>query len=385
MPMRIGVDIRELADGKMTGIGRYLLHFLKWAARERTEVNFFLYANQFTRLSLEAQNFRVRVMPEKITFLWDQVLLPVQLKKDRINAFLSPYYKAPIFSPCPACITIHDLLFLEMYHGGVREKMKNLLFIPLAMLISRRAARIITDSHFSKADILRRLKADSGKVEVVYINTSEGLFPEKDLAESERVRRKYGVGYKYILYIGNFKAHKNVGALVDAFRLLQEEEVFKDYSLVLGGNKDARATAIEKKIRDSGLEGRALFTGHLEESDLRGLYSAASLFVFPSLYEGYGLPVMEAMACGTPVACSNRTSLPEIAGGAAVLFDPENPGDMAEAIRPILLDEAKRGELIRKGLERVRKLNEKPCPERLFEILLSSARQGQGGAAGNPI
>lgn len=369
------MDIRELAAGKMTGIGRYLLHFLEWAARERTEVNFFLYANQFTRLLLEAPNFRVRVMPEKITFFWDQVLLPIQLKKDRVNVFLSPYYKAPIFSPCPACITIHDLLFLEMYHGGVREKMKNFFFIPLAMLISRRAARIITDSHFSKADILRRLKTESGKVEVVYINTSESLFPEKNPAELERVRRKYGVGDKYILYIGNFKSHKNVGALVEAFRRIQGKEIFKGYSLVLGGNKDAHAMAIEKNIRESGLEGRALFTGHLEESDLRGLYSAASLFVFPSLYEGYGLPVMEAMACGTPVACSNRTSLPEIAGGAAVLFDPENPEDMAEAMRPVLLDEAKRAELIRKGQERVRRLNEKPCPERLFEILLSSVRQ----------
>lgn len=363
------MDIRELVPGKMTGIGRYLINFLEWAARERPETEFFLYSNQFTGFTLAAPNFKIVVIPEKATFVWDQVLLPLRLKKDRVHVFFSPYYKAPVFSPCPTCVTIHDLLFLEMYHSGAKEKIKNFLFLLLAGIISRRTARVITDSHFSREDILRRMRIGREKVEVVYINTSKNLYPEEDRNELERVRRKYGAGDRYILYIGNFKAHKNIGKLVEAFRLLQKEEGLKDYNLVLGGKKDAHSTAMEKMISEQGLEGRVRFTGHLEEGDLRGLYSAASLFVFPSLYEGYGLPVMEAMACGTPVACSNRTSLPEIAGAAAVLFDPEDAEEMANAIKSVITDDGKRRELIQKGLERVKKLNEKPCPERLFEII----------------
>ncbi len=369
--MRIGLDIREFVHEEMTGIGRYLLNFLEWTAREKTGVQFILYANQYSISLIDGPNFEIKVIPESVTFIWDQVLLPIHLKKDKVDVFFSPYYKAPLFSPCPVCITIHDLLFLEIYSKGLKEKTKNILFLIIAGFITRKTDKIITDSSFSRQDIQRHLKADKRKISVLSINTSGFLFPEKDQKNIERIKQKYNTGKNFILYIGNFKKHKNVEKLLDAFRVFSTEECFSDFNLVLGGKKNGEAKKIEKKIEEFYLEGRVNFTGYLPENDLQPLYSAASIFVFPSLYEGYGLPVLEAMACGTPVICSNRASLPETAGDAAILMDPENTKEMAQAMKEVAGDNKKRETLIRKGLARVEKLNEVPFAERLFNIIAS--------------
>jgi len=141
--------------------------------------------------------------------------------------------------------------------------------------------------------------------------------------------------------------------------------------LILGGKKDADALEVEREIERLGLKEKARFTGHLEQQEMRAVYSGARVFVFPSLYEGYGLPVLEAMACGVPVVCSNRTSLPEIAGDAALLVDPESPKALAEAMRTAAGDEQKRRICIERGLERARELNRTPCAARILDILRS--------------
>lgn len=370
--MRIGIDAREFHRSKRTGIGRYLLNFLEWAVKEKPDTEFFLYGNQHTELPVKAQNFKERIIPEKITFFWDQVLLPRHLKKDNIDIFLSPYYKAPIYSPCSTCIIIPDLLFMEVYGGALKEKLKNYLFRLLAQKISKKAAKVITISFYSKKDIQRYLKIDEKKIEVIYINPDEKFFPEPDSKEIERVRQKYSTGKNYILYIGNFKKHKNIENLIIAFKKLPSDYPFKDYNLILGGTKDAHSIDIEKKVATLGVKHKVLFTGLLDERDMRPLYSGAALFAFPSLYEGYGLPIVEAMACGTAVVCSNRTSMPEITRDAAYLFDPEIVEEISAALKEVINNSKLRNNLIQKGLKRVDGINKTKFAERLFNILLSS-------------
>lgn len=370
--MRIGIDVREFQQSKMTGIGRYLLNFLEWAAKEKPDTEFFLYGNQHTKLPVKAQNFKERIIPEKITFFWDQVLLPLHLKRDSIDILFSPYYKAPIYSPCSTCIIIPDLLFMEVYGGTFREKLKNYLFRLLAQKISNKTARVITISLYSKNDIQRYLKIDEKKIEVIYLNPDEKFFPEPDSKEVKRVRQKYSTGKNYILYIGNFKKHKNIENLISAFKKLPSDYPFKDYKLILGGIKDAHSISIEKKVATLGVKHKVLFTGLLDERDMRPLYSGAALFAFPSLYEGYGLPIVEAMACGTAVVCSNRTSMPEITGDAAILFDPENVQEISNALKEVISNSETRNNLIQKGFKKVNEINKTQFAERVYDILISS-------------
>jgi len=377
--MKIGIDIREFVHGKMTGIGRYLQNFLEWAAAEKPDVDFYLYANQYTRLPLDATHLRVRLIPESITLFWDQLLLPLRMKKDKIDVFFSPYYKAPLISPCPTCVTIHDLLFLKYYDRGIREKVKNFFFVPFAKAVVGSATRVITDSRFSSQDIRHYLKTDPEKIDVVSINTPRHFFPERDPFVLEEVRRRYGIPGPYLLYVGNFNLHKNIRNLLSAYARLQKKGPYHGYSLVLGGVADHRSEALMETAAELHLAGQVILTGHLAERDLRPLYSGATLFAFPSRYEGYGLPIMEAMACGTPVVCSDRTSLPETAGGAALMVDPDDIPAIAAAMKVLIDDKSMRNEFIQKGLARVKEINARPSAERIFEILLAIAGGENGG------
>ncbi len=370
--MKIGIDVREFERDKMTGIGRYLLNFLRWAAKEKQDTEFFLYGNQHTEFPVKAQNFKEQVIPEKITFFWDQILLPFHLRKDNIDILFSPYYKAPIYSPCPSYIVIHDLLFLKLYEDTFRKKIKNILFLIIARRIARKAKKVIPVSFYSKSEIWKYLRINNKKIEVIYNMVGGQFFPEPVPGEIERVRKKFNTGEYYLLYVGNFKKHKNIENLIIAFEIFQSGYNFNDYKLILGGAKDANSSRIEKKIKELNIKHKVLFTGLLDDRDMRPLYSGAALFAYPSLYEGSGLPIIEAMACGTPVICSNRTSMPEITGDAALLFDPENMEEISNALKEVTGNSKTRNNLIQKGLKRVKEINKTKFAERVYDILISS-------------
>jgi glycosyltransferase involved in cell wall biosynthesis len=348
--LAVGFDVRELIDGRRTGIARYVVNLVDRWRRPDARVSATLYGNERTTLPSALADVPVRRMRERATLWWDQVSLSRALAADRIDVFLSPYYKAPLSAPCPVVLTIHDLLFLDerAYPQRGRRRALRMLFVPMARAMARRAARIVTDSEHSRRDIVRLLGVSDEKIRVVPIGLAPTLAPVA-IDERAGVGARYGVVEPYALYVGNFKPHKNLPRLLRAWASLGARARGQ---LVLAGTRDADATALETLARDLGVADRVRFTGFVADADLAALYSGAAAVVLPSLYEGFGVPVIEAMACGAPVVCSNTTSLREVAGDAALLVDPEREDAIADGLARVLADDDLRGRLVAAGRAR---------------------------------
>ncbi|MFC1570492.1 glycosyltransferase family 4 protein [Candidatus Omnitrophota bacterium] len=366
--MRIGIDIRELEKGKATGIGSYLLDFLRFAAENKKEWEFVLFGNQDTRIDIEAPNFKKVYIPEHFTPWWDQIKLPHYLKREGVDVFLTPYMKVPFFAPCKFVVIINDLIpFLFPGYQDFKSIPSRMYFKTLGKRAVKRAERIVAISNHSKKDILNMFKVPKEKVEVIHLNVDESYRPVDPGASVSR----YGIDGKYILYFGNFNPHKNVNTLIEAYHGLPED-IKSEYRLVLGGKKNRYCADIEETVRRLKMADRVHFTGFIPEEDLPSIYSAASLFVFPSLYEGFGLPPLEAMACGVPVICSDATSLPEVVGKAAILVNPKDVQEITNAMEKVLRDNTLRQELIDKGLERAREFRGEKAASKLFELIGSN-------------
>ncbi len=349
--MRIGIDVRELEKGKITGIGRYLLDFLKLAIKQKPEWEFVLFGNQNTQINLEAPNLTKIFIPEYFTLWWDQVKLPRYLKKEKIDIFLTPYLKAPLSLPCKLVVIINDLIpFLFPGYQRLKNLPRRVYFRNLGKRTAKMADKIIAISYYSKKDIVKYFQVSEEKIEVIHLGVDKKYRPLS--SNLEKITSKYGIGGKFIFYFGNFNPHKNVKTLVEAYHRLPEK-IKNEYQLVLGGRRDRYCTDLEKMIKRLRIEEKVIFTGFISEKDLPAIYSAAELFVFPSLYEGFGLPPLEAMACGAPVITSNTTSLPEVVGEAGILVRPYNIDEIKEAIIRVLTDSALRKSLIEKGLKRI--------------------------------
>jgi len=347
--MRIGIDIRELERGKRTGIGRYLRNFIAYAGQAGPDYRLFLYGNQRTDPSLEGENVVVRIREEGVTLWWDQVVLPALAQEDGVEVFLSPYIKGPARVECPLVVTIHDLMFLAFpEYGGWRRRPRNALLKRLVIWVGRRADLILTDSAHGAGDIQKLLGLDGAKIQILPIGLDETYRPVEDPAVLDEVLRRYGIEKPYIFYLGNFKPHKNVQGLFRAFARLGEWR--REYQLVLGGRPDRWIDERRRLAAELGIAARTRFIGLVAEADMPALYSGAAVFVFPSLYEGFGLPPLEAMACGAPVVASNRTSIPEVVGDAGVLVDPEDAEGLSGSLSRLLQDAGERERLRKKGL-----------------------------------
>lgn len=365
--MKIGIDIRELERGKMTGIGRFLRNFIAYARRARPQHDFVLYGNQTSETGLAAGNVQERIRTEGWTQWWDQVLLPQMANEDGIDIFFSPYIKGPLRVRCPLVVTVHDLMDLVFpeYGSGALSRW---LFKQMAVRVGRRADLILADSQYSADDISRLLGLSRDKVEVLPIGLEERYKPIADVEALALVQRKYGIEGPYLFYLGNFKPHKNVQGLIEVYATLPED-VRAKFQLVLGGREDRWCNERKRLVESLGVAGRVSFIGQVEEGDMPSLFSGAALFVFPSLYEGFGLPPLEAMACGTPVLCSNRTSLPEVVGAAGVLFDPDAKEAWSHALAALLANRVQREEMALQGLERAQIFRADALCERQMQIL----------------
>lgn len=366
--MRIGIDGRELIRDGMTGIGRYLHNFLDFALKE-SDHTFIIYGNQNTTVDFVSPNLKVEIIPERNTLFWDQVILSKCISKDKVDLFFSPFDKAPIFSPVPYIITIHDLLFNIVSEKGYRNRyLYNTIYMFSRKLIARKASLIVTVSYYSKKDIMQMWGIQDKKVRVIPNGISNHFHPIESADLINGVKKKYGIERDYILYVGNFKPHKNVISLIEAFAKLPQD-LKNLYQLVLCGEKDKYRIPLEEEIDNLRLGGKVVFTGMVDEEDLTALYSGATIFVFPSLYEGFGLPPLEAMACGLPVICSNATSLPEVVGDSGVLVDPRKPENFTNAMLSLLSDQNMRDRLRLKGLQRAKEFSLENTAKKLLEAI----------------
>jgi glycosyltransferase involved in cell wall biosynthesis len=343
-PPRLAVDARELRPGVRTGIGRYLREVLRGASLEGWPC--VAYGDAGARLDPPLPGVDWRLLDTSWTQWWDQVRLPRALARDAADVFLSPYYKGPLSAPCPVVLTIHDLFFIG--YPGQSRPVYDATMTGMARLYAARAAAIIADSEYSKRSIVARLGVRASKVNVIPVALGAEFTP---VPPGDALLARYNVTRPYVLYVGNFKPHKNLARLVRAFALLPGP-LRSRHSLVLaGGGEDGRATLVALAAT-LGVGARVIFPGRVADEDLPALYSGAAAFVLPSLEEGFGLPVLEAMACGAPVVASNRASLPELVADAGLVFDAEREGDLAAALARVLADTTLADDLRHRGRAR---------------------------------
>lgn len=342
--MRLGIDGRELSVGVRTGIGRYLTAVVREAQQQR--IDCIVYADRDLPSVDALSDVSVHIIPAKPTAWWDQVSLPCRLARDKISVFLSPYYKGPLLAVCPVVLTIHDLLFIE-YMGQARPAYDRAMTW-LAGLYAGRAAAIITDSEHAKRTIVSRLGIGAERITVIPLSVAPEFRP---VPSGGGVHQRHAVHQPYVLYVGNFLPHKNLLRLIQAFAELPEA-VRRDCSLVLVGDCAGERRSILDEACRLGIEGRVVLTGVVDDVDLPALYAGCEAFVMPSLDEGFGLPAVEAMACGAPVIVSDRASLPEVVGDAALLVDPLRVEAIGAALAAVLSDRGLQENLRRRSLAR---------------------------------
>jgi len=365
--MRIGIDIRELEKGKSTGVGRYLRQFLGYASEHDNENEYILFGNQKTQYNANANNQKLKIVEENITIIWDQILLPRGIKKEKVDVLLTPYFKAPIFCNSKKVMIVNDLidLLLEEYRH-LRYFCRKMYFQLLMLFNTRSADKIITISQHTKKDLCQIFHIPDSKGEVIELSF-DPVYREIHSGVKETAL-KYKIQKEFFLYVGNLKPHKNVLFLIEAYSQL-DKTIREQYQLVIGSKKDKYFFSIYQRVQQLNLTEDVVFTDFIHEDDLPYLYNAATIFIFPSLYEGFGLPVLEAMACGTPVITSNVSSLPEVGGEATLLIDPRNGYDLKKSINRILNDENLRNDLIQKGLERAKSFSIENMSQQILNIL----------------
>ncbi|MBI3013375.1 MAG: glycosyltransferase family 4 protein [Elusimicrobia bacterium] len=362
--MKIGFDARMI---RHSGIGTYIRNLLRHLTA-RENLDFTLFG------SLE----KIADYPaRKVSASWpiyslrEQIYFPSLLRRELIRTLHVPHYNAPLAYRGTLVVNIHDLIHLLF----PPSRTAYLYARTVLEIVSKKASAILTISENTKRDILRLLKVKENKIHVIYPGVNldgikgtpylipDGIKRPEDMSHGI----KYGVPLipsPYILYVGNIKPTKNVICLLEAFTLLESR--IQDLKLVVAG-RDFMPNRTESFRSNPNI----LFLGELSERALTQLYQGAKLFVFPSLYEGFGLPPLEAMACGVPVLCSHAASLPEAAGDAAEFFDPNSSNDLAEKIAFLWENENKRKQLVQKGYENIRRFSWEKCARETEKIYAS--------------
>ena len=346
MDLRIGLDGTPLL-GKRSGVGNYTGRLLAALLEENGDWEFLLYSNRPLG-TLEpplSQAIPIYNRFSSRRLLWMHCLLPAAIRRSQPQLCHFPNSMAPIWQQRPFILTIHDAsLFLHsQYHPPAR-----LLSIRFALpLLAHRASAIITVSHSARDDLLRTLDLPPDKIHVVYEAAAADFRPVTDTASLQALRRKYNLPQQFILYVGTLEPRKNLRRLVRSLKVIRRKGFRQP--LVLVGAAGWKLHELHAEIERLELKDAIRFTGYVPTKDLPGLFSLATLFVFPSLYEGFGLPPVEAMACGTPVLTSNCTSLAEICGGGAYLVDPTDDQAIAAGMMELLADEEMRRDLGKRG------------------------------------
>jgi glycosyltransferase involved in cell wall biosynthesis len=363
--LRIAIDARKLRD---YGVGTYVRNLLQHLSRLDRTTEYVVLCQESDRglVGELGENFRAVAESSPGYSLREQVTVPLDLRREKVDLFHAPHYVLPTLTPCKSVVTIHDCIHLKF-----PQYLPNTLAYAYARgslwVAAHRSSRILTVSETSKRDILEYFRVPSRKIDVIYNGLDERFAsppPEEDVA---RVRERYQLDHPFVLYAGNIKPHKNLERLIEAFHMFRRGE-FEHVKLVIIGDEISKYAALRHAVHRHKLHKHVRFFGFVPHGTLAILYRLAAVFVFPSLYEGFGLPPLEAMASGTPVITSNVSSLPEVVNDAAVLIDPLQPEAIADAIRRVLTNAALRDDLRARGLERARHFSWERSIGRVREI-----------------
>ncbi|HEX6974380.1 MAG TPA: glycosyltransferase family 1 protein [Vicinamibacterales bacterium] len=363
--MRIAIDARKLRD---YGIGTYVRNLLRYLSRFDQATDYVLLCrSEDCGIDEElGENFRSVVEDAPAYSVQEQVTVPIALRREGVDLFHAPHYVLPPLTPCKSVVTIHDCIHLRF-----PQYLPNRLGYAYARAslwtAAHRSDRVLTVSEASKRDILRYFRVPPAKIDVIYNAIDERFGETPPSEEIARVRERYQLNDPFVLYAGNIKPHKNLERLIESFHTLRRGG-FENVKLLIIGDEISKYATLRRAVHKYKLHKHVRFFGFVSDQTLAALYRLAAVFVFPSLYEGFGLPPLEAMASGTPVITSNVSSLPEVVGDAAILIDPYEPDAIADAMRRVLTDPSLRTSLSERGLARVREFSWERSIARVREI-----------------
>ncbi len=367
--LRIGINASKVCDVH-TGVGRYTSNLRKSILAANGKNSYYFYVPGNVCNSIEADMPEIHsekpetaIQNNTLRILWEQIILPVYSRKDSLDLFHYTDHALSLFQTTrPTIITVHDIAYVRfpnLLNKSRQIYKKNILRISI-----ERADIIIADSFSTKRDIIKYYGVKEEKIKVVHLGVERRFRPISDV---EEYRLRNNLPSKMILNVGTLEPRKNVVTLIKAFKKLREKGC-KDYKLAIAGEKGWLYRQIFKEASLGNIEQEILFLGVVSDDDLPMLYNCADVFVYPSLYEGFGLPPLEAMACGIPVITSNTSSLPEVVGDAGIMVDPTDPDSLCEAMLNVLTNKEMRRRMSSKGLKRSKLFSWEKSAKEILEI-----------------
>ena len=371
-PKRIGIDARFYGP-QVKGLGRYTQEVVQGVLAYDKINKYVMFLSKENYDDFVCPNKRVTKVLANVRWytLAEQIMMPILFWRARLDFVHIPHFNVPLLMPCGFIITIHDLILTKhptqraSTLGPLFYKIKNRAYKIVINRAVRRAKKIIAVSNYTREDIIKYFKIRRDKVIVTYEGVSQKL-----IGDNSRDDRKVILGYNihkpYLLYVGNAYPHKNLEGLVKIFPKIKEKN--PDLQLVLVGKKDYFYIRLKKLAAGNKNAGDIIFPGFVPDSDLVALFRQAKVYVFPSYFEGFGLPPLEAMQYGCVAVSSNRTCLPEVLGSAAIYFDPDNKEEFISQINKALNDDKLRDYLREKGFERVKKYSWQKCAKQTMAV-----------------
>jgi glycosyltransferase involved in cell wall biosynthesis len=383
--VRVAIDIRDITD---FGVGTYIRNVVRTMLRLDHANEYFLIGDpeRVREIGELPPNFHAIPFSLSERTLSGYLQFRRLLRHHACDLVHIPHLMSvPQYLPCAYVVTVHDLLdYMYRAHSG--SSIRRALHFHFTRRVLRQAARIFAVSNFTKNDCERLFKIPPNSIEVVY-NAIDERFRRGHASDADRqfIAERYQVNYPFMLYTGRISPHKNVVRIIEAFSALkaelEKEDRFTDLKLIIIGDEISSHPDLRRTVIRSGVENDVRFLGFVPIDVLRIFYDTAKVFVFPSLYEGFGLPPLEAMAHGTPVVTSNTSSLPEVVGNAAVLVNPENVFELMRALHRVLLDQPLRERLKQRGYEQAARYSWEGSVERILQVY----REVAAGAAGVPV
>ncbi len=372
--MQIGINAQLLVNRKRTGIENYIFYLIDNLAKIDDKNEYVIFCKDKNGIPvrvLSKKNFRLctTVLPiykRNVRIFREHLLFPIHIFRERIDVYHGLSFVLPVLSNCPSVLSFVDLLAMTC----PRDDMSYLTSMYLKLLLpitSRKAMRIISISDYTKNEGIEKLGLCEEKMVVTYLGVDESFRKITDTELLRKVRLEYGLPEKLILFVGALKPRRNVFRLVNAYALLKKRKPIS-HRLVITGVGGPSSKQILTTVAKLGLEKEVVFLDYVPKEVLPVIYNLADLFVYPSLYDGFGLPSLEAMACGTPVIASNVSSLPEVVGDAGLQIDPYNVEEMSEAMWRVLSDDGLRAEMCKKGMERAKSFTWEKCARETLAV-----------------
>lgn len=371
--MKIGIDCR-IFSSNFTGIGRYthelVNHIIKLnnALNHPHEIILFFNNPEYHNFKKQKNTKKILVNAKHYSFA-EQYIFLKKLYKEKLDIIHFPHFNVPIFYRRPYIVTIHDLT-LSLFPGHkMTQWYHRLAYFLTIKNATWKAKKIIAVSNNTAQDLIEQLKISASKIKVIYNGISQNFTFIENPSIFKKTLSKYHITKHFLFYTGVWRNHKNLPRLIQAFHILKKEKNL-DLQLVITGKPDPHYPEIQNTIKELRLQNEVILPGLINDEELVHLYNAALFFIFPSLYEGFGLPPLESMKCGTPVVASNTSSVPEICGHAnAIYFNPYDENDIAEKIYILYKDVDLQAKLTDRGIEHAEKFSWEKTAKETFKII----------------